>query len=52
MKRKNNGGFSWKTFFGITSQKRKISKIIGMPLTKSGRDAKLGRWIMNLLKGK
>ena len=50
--RKNNGGFSWKTFLGITAQKRKISKMIGIPLTRQGRDAKLGAWIRKLLKVK
>lgn len=52
MKKKfNSGGFSWATFFGLTAQKRKLGKALGMPLTKSGRDAKLGRAIMNLFKG-
>ncbi|WP_169824222.1 hypothetical protein [Clostridium formicaceticum] len=48
----NKGGFSWKRFLGITKYKRKISKATGVPLTKSGREQKLGRIIINLLKGK
>jgi hypothetical protein len=52
VKRGNNGGFSWSTFFGISAQKRKISKAIGIPFTKSGQNAKLGAWIMKLLKFK
>lgn len=35
--------FSWKRALGITSAKRKISKATGIPLTKQGRRAKLGR---------
>ncbi len=38
----NRGGFSWKRFFGVTKVKRKISKATGIPLTKSGRQRKLG----------
>lgn len=38
----NRGGFSWKRFFGISAQKSKISKILGVPLTKSGRQRKAG----------
>lgn len=51
MKRKiNNGGFSWLTLFGITAEKRRISRMIGIPFTKSGRNAKLGSLIMKLFK--
>jgi len=38
----NNGGFSWKTLLGLTAAKRRASKTIGMPLTKSGRQRKAG----------
>lgn len=38
----NKGGFSLATLLGITAQKRKISRMIGMPLTKSGRQRKAG----------
>ena len=37
--------FSWKRALGITALKRKISKVLGIPLTRSGRRAKLGRWL-------
>lgn len=47
---KNKGGFSWLTFFGITAQKRKVSRAIGIPFTKTGRNAKLGSLIMKLFK--
>ena len=47
----NNGGFSWKTFLGITAQKRKVGKVLGFPLTKSGRNARLGSFIIKLLTG-
>jgi len=35
--------FSWKRALGITKAKRKIAKATGVPTTKSGRRAKLGR---------
>ena len=47
----NNGGFSWAKFFGLSAQKTKLSKAIGIPLTKTGRDAKLGRTIKKLIGG-
>ncbi len=39
----NKGGFSWKRFLGITKAKRNISRKTGIPLTKSGRQQKIGR---------
>jgi len=39
----NVGGFSWKRFVGISAAKARISRKIGIPLTKSGRDQKIGR---------
>jgi hypothetical protein len=47
----NKGGFSWKTFLGITAQKRKLSRAIGIPFTRTGRNAKLGSMIIKLLTG-
>lgn len=35
--------FSWKRALGITSAKRKIAKATGIPTTKQGRHAKVGR---------
>lgn len=35
--------FSWKRALGITSVKRKIAKATGIPTTKQGRRAKVGR---------
>lgn len=37
--------FSWKRALGITSAKRKISRATGIPLSKQGRQAKIGRWL-------
>ncbi len=34
---------SWKRALGITKAKRKISKVTGIPTTKSGRRNKIGR---------
>jgi hypothetical protein len=39
----NKGGFSWKRATGISSAKAQISRKIGIPLTKSGRQQKIGR---------
>lgn len=46
----NKGGFSIWRLLGISEAKRKISKKTGVPLTKNGRDAKLGRAIKKLFK--
>lgn len=37
------GGFSWKRATGISGAKLNISKKMGVPLTKSGRQQKVGR---------
>lgn len=41
----NKGGFSWKRLVGITRIKQNISRIIGIPLTRSGRQRKLGKFL-------
>lgn len=41
----NKGGFSWKRATGITGAKSRVSRATGIPLTKSGRQRKLGRAI-------
>lgn len=35
--------FSWKRALGVTKVKRKISKATGIPTSRSGRRAKVGR---------
>jgi len=37
------GGFSWKRAFGITKAKSRVSRSIGIPFTKSGRQRKIGK---------
>lgn len=39
----NKGGFSWKKLSGYSGAKSNISRKIGVPLTKSGRNQKVGR---------
>ncbi len=39
----NKGGWSWKRQLGVTKQIRKVSKATGVPVTKSGRQRKLGK---------
>ena len=41
----NKGGFSWNRFLGVSAAKARISRKIGIPLTKSGREQKIGRMI-------
>jgi hypothetical protein len=41
----NKGGFSWRRLLGISAFKSRISRSIGIPLTKSGRQRKLGRFL-------
>ena len=47
----NRGGFSWKRLLGISAFKAKISRKIGVPLTKSGRQRKLGAFVEKVLWG-
>ena len=39
----NKGGLSWKRLLGISAAKSKVSRTIGIPLTRSGRQRKIGR---------
>ena len=39
------GGFSWKRAVGISAAKARLSRGIGIPLTKSGRQRKLGAFV-------
>lgn len=41
----NKGGFSWKKLSGYSAVKSKLSRKIGIPLTKSGRNQKVGKII-------
>lgn len=41
----NRGGFSWKRALGVTKAKSKISRATGIPLTKSGRQRKVGKMV-------
>jgi len=44
--------FSWRRLLGIASVKGHISRITGIPLTRGGRERKLGRLILNLFSRK
>lgn len=41
----NRGGFSWSRLIGISAAKSRISRAIGIPLTRSGRQQKIGRMV-------
>ncbi len=45
----NKGGFSWNRFLGISAYKARISRAIGVPLTRSGRQRKLGAFVERLI---
>lgn len=47
----NRGGFSWSRFLGLSQAKASISRKIGIPLTRSGRERKLGALILRALFG-
>lgn len=44
--------FSWKRAVGITAVKQKIARKTGIPLTKQGRERKVGAFVLKLLFGK
>ncbi len=39
----NRGGLSWKRALGVTKAKQSISRATGIPMTKSGRQRKIGK---------
>ena len=39
------GGFSWKRATGVTRMKQRVSRATGVPLTKSGRQRKVGKMV-------
>lgn len=41
----NRGGFSWNRALGITRAKQRISRATGIPMTKSGRQRKIGAMV-------
>ena len=43
----NKGGFSWKRLLGITAFKQKISRTTGIPISKTGLEAKIGRFVVH-----
>lgn len=45
----NRGGFSWRRFFGVSAFKARISRQIGIPLTQSGRQRKIGALVERLI---
>jgi hypothetical protein len=38
--------FSWKRAIGISAAKGRLSRAIGVPLTRSGRERKVGRMVL------
>jgi len=44
--------FSWKRATGVSSAKQKISRGIGIPLTKGGLERKIGSFLLKFFLGK
>lgn len=44
--------FSWKRAIGLSGTKQKISRGIGIPLTRGGLERKIGSFILKLFLGK
>lgn len=44
----NRGGFSLRRFLGISAALSRASRRIGIPLTRSGRQRKLGAFILRI----
>ena len=44
--------FSWRRALGVAAFKRSVSRRIGIPLTRSGRERKLGRVLLRLFFGR
>lgn len=44
--------FSWKRALGITKMRQDFARKTGIPTTKAGLERKIGRTILNFLKGK
>ena len=50
MRRRTYGlSFSWRRAVGISAAKGRLSRAIGVPLTQSGRERKLGRMVSSWL---
>jgi hypothetical protein len=45
------GGFPWKRAVGLSAAKARLSRRIGIPFPKSGRQRKLGKLVGRLLFG-
>ncbi len=43
--------FSWRRALGISAAKAKLSRRIGVPLTRSGRERKVGRLLLKAISG-
>ena len=39
--------WSWKRAIGLSAAKSRISREIGIPLTRAGRERKLGAWLLD-----
>jgi hypothetical protein len=46
----NRGGFSWNRLLGISAARGRLSREIGIPLTRSGRQRKLGAAVGYLIQ--
>lgn len=49
MSKKYGFSFSWKRAIGLSARKQKIARKIGIPLTKRGRQRKVGKAVLRML---
>ena len=42
--------FSWKRLLGITKARRAVARRTGVPTTRSGRNAKIGRTVRRMFR--
>ncbi len=47
----NKGGFSLKTFLGVTNMKRQFARKTGIPTSRTGLNAKIGRLVIQAVFG-
>lgn len=44
--------FSWRRAVGLSALKGQLSRRLGVPLTRQGRERKVGRALINLVTGR
>lgn len=45
----NKGGFSWRRFIGMSAAQARISRKLGIPISRAGRQRKIGAAVEKLI---